>query len=254
MPSPQVPKYQAIYGVLREQILGGELEPGSRLPPQQEMAASFGVTLMTLRQAVAALEADGLVWAARGRGTFVVERPVDITVSNLSSFAQQMRAAGVELRTEVLAIETATGEAEARAADALEIGGGVVCVTRRRSTGGTPFALQRSYLADDAGVVPAGGALARESLYDTIEDATGWTVAEAREAITAVALNPHDASLLDAGPGAPALRSVRTSLNQFGRPFLYDEVVLVGDRASIAANRTSGRLSLDYGVDQSDRS
>ncbi len=248
MPSPQVPKYQAIYGVLREQILGGELEPGSRLPPQQEMAASFGVTLMTLRQAVAALESDGLVWAARGRGTFVADRPVDITVSNLSSFAQQMRAAGLELRTEVLAVELAEGESAGRAADALDVGGPVVCVTRRRSTAGTPFALQRSYLEEEAGVLSAGGSVGRESLYDTIEAATGWTVAEARESITAVALEAGDAALLDASAGEPALCSVRTSVNQFGRPFLYDEVVLVGARTSIAANRTSGRLSLDYGV------
>ena len=244
-----MPKYQAIYAVLREQILGGELEPGSQLPPQQEMAASFGVTLMTLRQAVAALESDGLVWAARGRGTFVVDRPVDITVSNLSSFAQQMRAAGLELRTEVLLVDEATGDPAARAATALETDGSVVCVTRRRSTDGTPFALQRSYLDRSAGVVEPGGVIAGESLYDAIESATGWTIGEARESITAVALEKDDASLLDAPAGAPALRSVRTSINQFGRPFLYDEVVLVGERASIAANRTSDRLSLDYGVD-----
>ena len=249
MPTPQVPKYQAIYGVLRDQILGGELEPGQQLPPQQEMAATFGVTLMTLRQAVAALEADGLVWAARGRGTFVVDRPVDITLSNLSSFAQQMSAAGVELSTEVLSVASASGDAADRAADVLETAGGVICITRRRSTAGQPFALQRSYLDAGTGVVQPGGELAGESLYDAIEAATGWTISQANESITAVGLDAVDADLLHAVSGAPALRSVRTSINQFGRPFLYDEVVLVGERASIAANRTSDRLSLDYGVD-----
>ena len=59
MSGPQVPKYQAIYSVLRERILGGEYAPGSKLPPQQGLAGEFGVTLMTLRQAVSALEADG---------------------------------------------------------------------------------------------------------------------------------------------------------------------------------------------------
>lgn len=249
MPSPQVPKYQAIYGVLREQILGGELEPGSQLPPQQEMASTFGVTLMTLRQAIAALEADGLVWAARGRGTFVVDRPVDITLSNLSSFAQQMSAAGVELSTEVLSIESAVGDAADRAAAALESADAIVCITRRRTTAGTPFALQRSYLVAGAGVVEPGGHLGGESLYEAIEAATGWTISQANESITAVGLDAGDADSLEAAAGAPALRSVRTSIDQFGRPFLYDEVVLVGERASIAANRTSDRLSLDYGVD-----
>ncbi len=100
-----VPKYQAIYSVLRQQILDGDYAAGSKLPPQQELADSFGVTLMTLRQAIAALESDGLVWAARGKGTFVSDRPVDISLGNLSSFAEQMRAAGVPLETEVLTID-----------------------------------------------------------------------------------------------------------------------------------------------------
>ena len=98
-------------------------------------------------------------------------------------------------------------------------------------------------------MVQPGGELAGESLYDAIEAATGWTISQANESITAVGLDAVDADLLHAVSGAPALRSVRTSINQFGRPFLYDEVVLVGERASIAANRTSDRLSLDYGVD-----
>ena len=92
MAGPRIPKYQAIHERLRTEILAGDLAPGSRLPPQSEMAERFGVTLMTLRQAVAALEADGLVRAERGRGTFVAERPVDIRLGNLSSFAEQMAA------------------------------------------------------------------------------------------------------------------------------------------------------------------
>ena len=54
MSSPQVPKYQAIYSLLRQRILDGEFAPGSQLPPQAELAASFKVTLMTLRQAIGA--------------------------------------------------------------------------------------------------------------------------------------------------------------------------------------------------------
>ncbi len=54
--------------------------------------------------------------------------------------------------------------------------------------------------------------------------------------------------MLDAPAGEPALLSLRTSINQFGAPFLYDEAVLVGARTAIAANRTSSRLSLDYGI------
>lgn len=252
---PSVPKYQAIHSVLRARILEGELAPGEKLPPQPELAESFGVTLMTLRQAVAALEAEGLVRAAHGKGTFVADRPVDITLGNLSSFAEQMRSAGVAMTTEVLAIssgsdattESADAPVVAAAMIALGADTDLVVITRRRSVDGEPFALQRSVVeATSVGLDSSDDELG-ESLYERIESTTGWAVARAEESITAVALTDDDAARLSTVAGHPALESVRTSFNQFGRPFLYDEALLVGGRSSIAADRTSDRLRLTYG-------
>ena len=250
MASPQIPKYQAIYARLRQQILDGEFAAGQKLPPQQELADAFGVTLMTLRQALASLESDGLVWAARGKGTFVVDRPVDISLGNLSSFAAQMQSAGLDLQTELLEVALVAAADKADAGAALDTTGDLCCVVRRRSVGGQPFGLQRSYLDASLGVVDPGAPELGPSLYEAIEGATGWSVASARESVTAVALTVEEANLLDAQAAQPALLSVRTSVNQFGRPFLYDEALLVGDRCTIAADRTSDRLSMQYQVAQ----
>ncbi|MEM7326869.1 MAG: GntR family transcriptional regulator [Actinomycetota bacterium] len=247
MPSPAVPKYQHIYAVLRQRILDREYQPGEQLAPQQELADSFGVTLMTLRQAVQALQRDGLLWAARGRGTFVAERPVDISLGNLSSFAQQMQASGVTLRTEILDVTTLDVDDHPGAAAALGVTGRLACVTRRRTADDEPFSLQRSYLADDLGVVDEAG-YRGDSLYDAIEATTGWLVTAAKESLAAVLLSPEDAELVSAPVNAAAIRSVRTSLNQFDDPFLYDEALLVGDRCTMIADRTADRLHLRYDV------
>ena len=250
MPTPQVPKYQAIYTVLRQQILDGDFAPGEQLPPQQELADGFGVTLMTLRQAVSALESDGLVWAARGKGTFVADRPVDISVGNLSSFAQQMRSAGIDLVTDVLAVDVVAAGAHQEAATALGVdpdgGADLVCLTRLRQVDQLPISLQRSSLLQGLVPLESGGDLVNESLYETIEAATGWTVAEARESITAVRLSAEEAEVLETEAGNPALLSIRISINQFDRAFLYDEAVLVGGRCTIAADRSADRLALRY--------
>lgn len=248
---PSVPKYQAIHSVLRARILDGELAPGEKLRPQPELAESFGVTLMTLRQAIAALEAEGLVRAAHGKGTFVADRPVDITLGNLSSFAAQMRSAGVAMETEVLDISPAAESAARAAATAASgvIGSDVdlVVITRRRSVDGEPFALQRSVVAVASVDLSSANDELGDSLYERIEATTGWAIARAEESITAVALEADDAALLSTEAGHPALESIRTSFNQFDRPFLYDEALLVGGRSSIAADRTSDRLRLTYG-------
>lgn len=244
----RTPKYQAIHAVLRERILTGEYAAGSQLPPQQELAEGFGVTLMTLRQAVAALESDGLVWASRGKGTFVVERPVDVRLDHLSSFAAQMREAGVDLTTEVVSVERVDPVDAPAAAAELGTPHELVCIVRLRSVDGVPIALQHSWL--DAGTVSIerSADLADGSLYDSIAAATGWTVASVRESITAVLLDEGNANVLAADAGHPAIRSVRTSISADGRPFLYDDALLVGGRCTITADRSSDRLTLRYGT------
>ena len=60
-----------VYEALRERIRTGELVPGTRLPSHREMAATFGVAPMTIRQVLARLEQEGVISREHGRGTFV---------------------------------------------------------------------------------------------------------------------------------------------------------------------------------------
>ena len=68
--------WRLIADELRREIIGGARPPGTRLPPEGELAERFGVHRNTVRQAVAALAAEHLVVARRGSGTFVTEHTV----------------------------------------------------------------------------------------------------------------------------------------------------------------------------------
>ncbi len=245
----QPPKYQVIYNALRDQILSGVLSPGEQLPSQQSMAETYNTSLMTLRQAMSGLEADGLIAVSPGRGSFVADRPIDVSVGNLSSFAGAMQAAGIELTTEILDVREVAAHGANDAAAALATAESMTCLVRRRSVDGVPFGLQRSYLTTDLGAQLDFDELIDHSLYRSIEAATGWTVSVARETIQAIRPSKADAKRLDTLPTEPSLLSVRTSLNQFDVAFLYDEAILVGDRCTIAADRTSDRLSISYGIE-----
>lgn len=65
------PRAQRVYVSLRERITRGELAAGAKLPPHVELATQYGVAPLTMRQALARLEAEGLVSRQQGRGTFV---------------------------------------------------------------------------------------------------------------------------------------------------------------------------------------
>ena len=66
-----LPLYRQIHQFLREQIRSGALLPETRLPASRELAASLGVNRITVTNAYAELEAEGLVYGRQGSGTFV---------------------------------------------------------------------------------------------------------------------------------------------------------------------------------------
>ncbi|MBV9813376.1 MAG: FadR family transcriptional regulator [Acetobacteraceae bacterium] len=63
---------------LRAQILGGGLGPGTRLPTEQELAREAGVSRTVVREAVAAVRAEGLIVTRQGSGAYVAERTEQI--------------------------------------------------------------------------------------------------------------------------------------------------------------------------------
>jgi GntR family transcriptional repressor for pyruvate dehydrogenase complex len=61
----------------------GALKPGDALPSQRQLASQLGVSLSSLREALFALAAIGVIEVKRGRGTFVCDHPADSLVKQL---------------------------------------------------------------------------------------------------------------------------------------------------------------------------
>ena len=68
------PAYEELADALRARILGGELQPGDRLPVEPELSAHYGVSRSTVREALRVLSSQHLVTTTRGvsGGTFVM--------------------------------------------------------------------------------------------------------------------------------------------------------------------------------------
>lgn len=78
-PDAPVPLYQQVAADLRRQIMGGEMEVGTQIPPHRELAVAYGVSIITINKALSGLVSDGLLYSHVGRGTFVAVRPATIT-------------------------------------------------------------------------------------------------------------------------------------------------------------------------------
>jgi DNA-binding transcriptional regulator YhcF (GntR family) len=64
------PRARWVYTILRDGLLRGEFAPGAKLPSPTELAAQFGVAMLTVRHVLDHLEQEGLVSREHGRGTF----------------------------------------------------------------------------------------------------------------------------------------------------------------------------------------
>lgn len=110
---------------LSAEITSGKLAPGSRLPTEQEMIVSTGVSRTVVREAVAALRAEGLVVTRQGVGTIVADgasRPFRLDLDDERSLREVLEVAelrtGVEIEAAGLAAERASASAMRRIDDA----------------------------------------------------------------------------------------------------------------------------------------
>jgi GntR family transcriptional regulator len=265
------PKYLRIYTELRDRIIGGQWPAGSSLPAQRELADEFGVSMMTLRQALQLLADEGLVGTRHGLGTYVAPRFAH-DLGHLRSFAADLTAQGAEVTTQLL---DAAALAPPDAVGA-RLGGPaeVLRLRRLRLVGGRPVILQTSYLPvplpgdldprdltdplDLAGPGDRGG-LGRPAdgggpgrpadggpgLYTLLAD-RGLAVARATETITPTVLEAADARDLGRPAGSPALLSHRISFTAAGDPVIDDHALLPGDSVAITANRSADQIQVSY--------
>jgi GntR family transcriptional regulator len=242
----RTPQYLRIYQTLKRRLDDGELAPGSRLAPQRELSREFAVTLMTLRQAIALLEQEGLVVTRHGRGTYVAPRRALYTLGSLRSLAQEMASQGLELETRVLAagLRPATPAVAERLLTTA--GDDVYVVERLRIVAGEPVALQRSHLPGRFGGKLASLDLTERSLYDALAEALHLRVARAQESLGAVSLDAHDSRLLGEKAGAPALLSVRVTYASDGQPVLYDRALLPGSKLAVTSERRADDVTVPY--------
>lgn len=126
---PRTRLFEGVVDQLRRLIREGRLVPGQRLPSERELSERFQVSRASLREAIRALEIEGLVVIRPGAGTFVSEEGFDAAMDVLAQrlLAEREALADImELRlilepqTARLAAERATSEDRAGMVQILE--------------------------------------------------------------------------------------------------------------------------------------
>lgn len=106
MPSTNIdyksPIYLQLREVVRNKIDEGEYAPGCAIPSENELAESYGVNRLTVRNAIDALVHEGLLRRVQGKGAFVVGNLIQRELNSLGGFRQTILDHKAEPGTKVL--------------------------------------------------------------------------------------------------------------------------------------------------------
>ncbi|MFR5969493.1 MAG: GntR family transcriptional regulator, partial [Oscillospiraceae bacterium] len=100
-----IPLYSQLVSIIKRNISAGTLAPGALLPSEAELCRTFDVSRSTVRQAIGALESEGLVVRKQGRGTFVAEPKMRRRTENVYSFTSEISAMGMVPSSTILEFE-----------------------------------------------------------------------------------------------------------------------------------------------------
>jgi GntR family transcriptional regulator len=233
MSAGRVPRYHRIAETLTDRIRRGDLAPGARLDNQRQLAKSFGVTLMTLRQALELLERDHLITRRHGLGTFVAAPSIDYDILQLRRFAGDLSAKGEHVATRLLGTRFAVPDRRVAEALRLPVRARVLALERLRLVDDRPMSLQRSFLPQPIGDEVVRADLASTPLHRILEFKLGVLITRAHETVSAVRLGRREARELGCRAGEPAFESERISHDAGGVPVVFDRVFIPGDRFRI---------------------
>lgn len=209
-----VPLYVQIYQELKGKIESKEYEYGQTIPTELELQELYGVSRITVRQAIQALEQEGLVSRARGRGTVVSRREkIEELLTRIKSFTDEMKDRGMTPGTRWA--EIAKVEADEKLAEifSCQPGETLYRIRRVRTADGIAIVLFDTYL-------PGTFSLPMEhdayfgSLYELLAKQGVPAPIEIEEQFEAIIADDGTAKALDIRPGAPVMKRVRTSFDR----------------------------------------
>lgn len=228
------PAYEQVAGQLREAILDGTLRPGDELPSERELCEQFGVSRTTVREALRALQAQGLAVAAGPTAPLRVPQPEALGVGPLrDSLVHLLRLGRVPLHDLVelrCALESAAvaaaatrpakdGDRAARLAEAH------AAIEQMRAVTGDPAAFEQADVRFHLALVAASGNEALQLVMLAVRDSVSAHLLDALRQLRAPAralnrlLRQHEAILaaVEAGDARDAEQLLRDHVMGFYR-------------------------------------
>lgn len=231
MVDARLPLYQQLRDDFLQRIAAGEWTLDAPLPGEAELAGNLGVAIGTVRKALDALVAEGVVIRRQGKGTFLRRANFD---ASLFRFFRHEERDGVRRVPASRILERTIGPASAELARQLRIepGAPVIRLDRLRSIDGAVVLAEEIHLP-----LARFAALAEDPLesfgpllYPLYERRCGQIVTSAQETLTVTAAAAPQTGQLGVPPGTPLVTIERLALDCTQQPLEWRRSCGRGER------------------------
>ena len=212
-----LPAYLRIAEHLTIEIGTGRMAPGDRLPPERQMAKSYGVSPVTLRKALSVATDRGLIEKRHGSGNYVLGGARD---RGIYAFFRLEKVEGGGLPTaRVISLDGMS-----KPADLPGIGSADWAwrIRRIRALDGTPASAEEIWL-DPRHAPRLAPSMLSESLYKTYAEKLGFTVVRAEDRVGVDPLPRWAAPEIGLSEGHAMGLVARLSFDQDGQPIEYSQ-------------------------------
>ena len=223
------PLHRQIRQQLRARILDGSYAPDSRMPSEAELGAIFGVSRITVRQALGDLQKEGLIFRIHGKGTFVAKPKAFQNVTRLQGFAEAMGAMGYEIVNDLRRFRFVPAEDEVAKKLGLNIGDTVAEIHRVRFLNREPLSLEITWVPEHIGLQLESADLVTRDIFLILENDCGVPLGHADLSIESILADDELVEALRIEEGAPVLRIERLTHDASGQPLDYEHLYFRGD-------------------------
>ena len=232
------PLWQQIHDILLDEIRENRLEEPGRLPPAGKLASRFGVNRHTVRQALRALDDEGVTVTRQGAQAAVAGHVVDYPISNKTRFSEIIIGQGMEPSGRILRIKRKAAGKAVAAALGIAVRDRIVLIERISAADRVTIGLARHHFA----VARVG------AIEDALQDGFGISVALLalgigtyyRKSTTVTARLPsaREARLLGQSPSEPVLWTTAVNVDADGQPLEYGETIFSASRVRLRFDDT----------------
>ncbi|WP_372987150.1 GntR family transcriptional regulator [Marinobacter sp.] len=210
-------KSHHLFLLLKDAIVSGRMAPGTKIPGELKLAEEHRVSRVTVRRALEALTAEGLIMRKPGVGTLVCERPVGVTVmtASVSNLLPNIVKMGESSRVRLL--EFSYGSPPDGVRDRLRLGPSerTQRSIRVRLAGDKPFSYLTTYVPERIALSYNEDELSTTPLFALLER-SGVNLDHATQSISATLATKEVAEALDVSVGAPLISLTRVVYDKDG--------------------------------------